>query len=71
MRRSFKRSMPLSASAIAACCLSTAAAAESYTMMPPYPTDPLDYVNKWDPFVLRLAPGAREPLIVAPTSAKV
>ena len=38
------RSGSVSALVMAACCLGTAAAAQSYTMMPPYPTDPKDYV---------------------------
>ena len=54
------RSASASALAMAACWLGIAAAAQSYTMMPPYPTDPKDYVNKWDPFVLPALPGARE-----------
>ena len=43
--------------------MSACAAAESYTMMPPYSTDPKDYINKWDPFVLRSLPGPPEPFL--------
>ena len=62
MQQLSKRLLSISALAVAACCLSVALAAEYpyYTMMPPLPTDPKDYIGKWDPFVLRSLPGARD-----------
>jgi len=47
---------------MAACCLLSASAIEHpyYTMMPPLPTDPKDYIGKWDPFALRSPAGAEE-----------
>ncbi len=55
-------------------CLPVAAMAQAYqnyTSMPPYPTNPKDYLSKWDPFMLQLRPRSRDPLLVTPKSAKV
>ncbi|NUQ65801.1 MAG: hypothetical protein HUU20_25325 [Pirellulales bacterium] len=41
----------------AACRFCGAEGTQTYTMMPPYPTDPKDYVDKWDAYALRSPPG--------------
>jgi len=57
---------------LVACFIPTSLAAESgeypsHTEMPPVPTDPADYENMWDPYVLR-ASGDGAPLEMNPES---
>lgn len=41
---------------------SCSVAARMMTQMPPYPTDPKDYLSKWDPFVLKPLIGVKDTL---------